>query len=134
MCVTSLSPVAQVFEVSSKNAVESLVGVMKPRIRAIVTDAVGGDQVGAAGFTSVMGGTKAADRHMVRMNYDLDEEAYHLLEVSEGYISRLYVRFIILEEYVHLVLLCVVSSSRQVHLSRRLDSSALLPLGTSSFR
>jgi len=30
---------------------------------------------------------------MVRMNYELDEEAYQLFEVSEGYISRLYVPF-----------------------------------------
>ena len=36
-----------------------------------------------------MGGGAVTDRHAVRMNYDLDEEAYQLLEVSEGYISRL---------------------------------------------
>ena len=91
MCVSSLGPVAQVLESASKTAVESLVSVLKPRIRAIVTDAVGGDNIGAgaAGFSSVMGGAKASDRHMVRMNYDLDDEAYELLQVSEGYISRL---------------------------------------------
>ncbi len=89
MCVASLGPVAQFMELSSKNAVESLVSVLKPRIRAIVTDAVGGDNLGPGAAAFALGGTKSTDRHMVRMNYDLDEEAYQLLEVSEGYISRL---------------------------------------------
>eukprot|EP00934_Nitzschia_sp_Nitz4_P006199 Nitzschia sp. Nitz4//scaffold98_size77359//3539//6343//NITZ4_005533-RA/size77359-snap-gene-0.0-mRNA-1//1//CDS//3329560712//6189//frame0 len=88
MCVKSFSPVAEYFKLASNTAVESLVSVLKPRLRAIVTDAVGGDGTGA-GFSSVMGGSKSTDRHAVRMNYDLDEEAYQLLEVSEGYISRL---------------------------------------------
>jgi hypothetical protein len=93
-CVKSFAPVGEFFKLSANTAVEALVSVLKPRIRAIVTDAVGGDGTGAAGF-SVMGGSKATDRHAVRMNYDLDEEAYHLLEVSEGYISRLYVIIIV---------------------------------------
>lgn len=89
MCVKGLAPVAELFQMSANAAVESLVSVMKPRIRAIVTDAVGdGSGGGAAGF-AVMGGANAADRHAVRMNYNLDDEAYELLEVSEGYISRL---------------------------------------------
>ena len=87
MCVKSFSPVAEIFKMASNNAIESLVSVLKSRIRAIVTDAVG-DGTGPAAF-NVMGGGKTADRHTVRMNYELDEEAYQLLEVSEGYISRL---------------------------------------------
>lgn len=88
MCVKSFAPVAELFQLTSNNAIESLVSVLKPRIRAIVTDSVGGDASGTAAF-SVMGGSKTTDRHAVRMNYDLNEEAYQLLEVSEGYISRL---------------------------------------------
>lgn len=97
MCVLSFGPVADMFSLASDEAVESLVSVLKPRIRAIVTDAVGGDH-GAThgaggGFSSVIGGggmaKSSADRHAVRMNYDLNEEAYQLLEVSESYISRL---------------------------------------------
>ncbi|KAL3935765.1 MAG: hypothetical protein SGBAC_008778 [Bacillariaceae sp.] len=89
MCVKGLSPVAEVFQLSAINAIESVVSVMKPRIRALVTDAVG-DGSGSAGFSTVIGGGNAlSERHMVRMNYDLDDEAYQLLEVSEGYISRL---------------------------------------------
>jgi len=93
MCVSSLLPVAQLLELSSKTALESLVSVLKPRIRAIVSDAVGGDHHGSGATSFSLGATKASDRHMVRMNYELDEEAYQLFEVSEGYISRLYVPF-----------------------------------------
>ena len=115
MCVKSLSPVAEVFKLAASNAIESLVGVLKPRIRAIVTDAVGGDGSGAAGGFSVMGAAKATDRHHVRMNYNLDEDAYQLLEVSEGYISRLYV--------VSLLLFIFVDSLGRGELSRATCSS-----------
>mmetsp|Transcript_11186 Transcript_11186/g.23609 ORF Transcript_11186/g.23609 Transcript_11186/m.23609 type:complete len:688 (-) Transcript_11186:122-2185(-) len=100
MCVKSFGPVAGTFTLASDQTVESLLSVLKPRIRAIVTDAVGSDHgashgVGgaASGFSSVMGGggiTKTStDRHAVRMNYELDEDAYQLLEVSQSYVSRL---------------------------------------------
>mmetsp|Transcript_22587 Transcript_22587/g.53399 ORF Transcript_22587/g.53399 Transcript_22587/m.53399 type:complete len:976 (+) Transcript_22587:117-3044(+) len=93
MCVKSFGPVSEMFTMASDQAVDSLVSILKPRIRAIVTDAVGGDHGGShttSGFSSVIGGSKAGgDRHAVRMNYELDDEAYQLLEVSESYISRL---------------------------------------------
>ena len=89
MCVKSFSPVTEVFKLSSTTAVESLVSVLQPRVRAIVNESVGADASAAAGFSSVMGGGKVTDRATVRMDYNLDEEAYQLLEVSEGYISRL---------------------------------------------
>jgi conserved oligomeric Golgi complex subunit 4 len=41
------------------------------------------------GASSVIGGGKAGDREMVRMNYNLDEETYNLLQLSEGYVDRL---------------------------------------------
>ena len=40
MCVKSLGPVAEMFTMASDQSVESLVSILKPRIRAIVTDAV----------------------------------------------------------------------------------------------
>jgi hypothetical protein len=41
------------------------------------------------GASAVMGGGKAGDRVTVRMNYNLDEETYELLQLSEGYVLRL---------------------------------------------
>lgn len=99
VCVLSLSSVAESFSLASDQAVESLLSELKPRIRAIVTDAVGSDHGAAhgvsasSGFSSVMGGggmsKTSTDRHAVRMNYELDEDAYKMLEVSQSYVSRL---------------------------------------------
>jgi len=96
MCVKSFSQVAETFTLASDQAVESLISVLKPRIRAIVNTSVGSDHGaphGTSGFSSVIGGggiTKTStERHAVRMNYDLDEDSYQLLEVSESYVSRL---------------------------------------------
>ena len=99
VCVNSFGSVTESFSLASDQALESLLSELKPRIRAIVTDAVGSDHgaahgVGAAsGFSSVIGGggiTKAStDRHAVRMNYELDDDAYKMLEVSQSYVSRL---------------------------------------------
>lgn len=99
VCVLSLASVAESFTLASDQAVASFLSELKPRIRAIVTDAVGSDHgaahgVGAAsGFSSVIGGGGIAktstDRHAVRMNYELDEDTYKMLEVSESYVSRL---------------------------------------------
>ena len=92
MCVKSLTPVAQSFQAASDGAVESLVSVLTTRVRSIVSDAVGSEGTAAsASFmgSSVMGGAKGLDRVTVRMNYNLDDEAYQLLQLSEGYMSRM---------------------------------------------
>ena len=132
VCVLSLGSVAESFTLASDQAVESLLSELKPRIRAIVTDAVGSDQgahgVGAAsGFSSVIGGggiTKASiDRHAVRMNYELDEDTYKMLEVSESYVSRLCT---LLDEF--LVPLCRYLAPRLA------DSLVIGVLGTVSKR
>jgi len=99
VCVLSLGAVTESFTLASDQAVESLLSELKPRIRAIVTDAVGSDQgvgqgvTAASGFSSVIGAggisNNSTDRQAVRMNYELDEDAYKMLEVSESYVSRL---------------------------------------------
>ena len=93
MCIKSFGPVAETFIVASDQAVECLISLLKPRIRSIVTESVGSDHgihKGTSSFSSVIGtGGTSADRHTVRMNYELDEDAYQLLEVSESYVSRL---------------------------------------------
>ncbi len=96
VCVLSLGSVTESFSLASDQALESLLSELKPRIRAIVTDAVGSEHgavPGSSGFSSVIGGgaiaKASADRHAVRMNYELDEDAYKMLEVSQSYVSRL---------------------------------------------
>jgi len=99
MCVKSLRNVADSFHVASNGAVESLESVLRPRIRSIVGEAVGTEGSAAApgstaGFmassVSVMGkAAGGADRVIVRMNYNLDDETYNLQQVSEGYVARI---------------------------------------------
>jgi len=93
MCVKTLTSVAESFRVASDSAIESLESVLRPRIRSIVGDAVGGSDtstfMGASSAVAMVGGGKAGDRVMVRMNYNLDEETYNLMQLSEGYVARL---------------------------------------------
>jgi hypothetical protein len=90
MCVKSIQPVTDSFRVASDSTLESLVSTLTPRVRAIVGDAVGTEGSASASFmsTSVMG-AKGTEHKTVRMNYDLDDAAYKLLQLSEGYMSRL---------------------------------------------
>jgi hypothetical protein len=91
LCVKSLATVTESFRIASNSAVESLESVLKPRLRSIVGEAVGSEASSSTTFmgSSVIGGGKTADRVMARMNYNLDEEAFNLLQVSEGYVTRL---------------------------------------------
>lgn len=97
MCVKSFGPVTESFRAASNGAVESLVAVLNSRVRSIVSDAVGADGA-ASSITSssfmgstVMAGGKGVDRSVVRMDYNLDDAAYKLLQLSEGCMARLYV-------------------------------------------
>jgi hypothetical protein len=89
MCVKSLGPVAQSFKGASNRAMNSLVSILTPRVRSMVGDALGLETSTTSSFmsSSVMG--KGTDRNTVRMNYDLDEEAYQMLQLGEGYMARL---------------------------------------------
>jgi hypothetical protein len=99
MCVKALSPVADAFQVSSNATMEALETILKPRLRSIVSEAVGSNDtstfMGAVTTTTLGGSTKShfggdhGRGDMMRMNYNLDEEAYNLVQLSEGYVSRL---------------------------------------------
>lgn len=86
LCVKALSTVAESFKAASDTTAESLVGILKPKVRSLVADAVGSD---ASASTSFMSSSVGKDRTAARMNYNLNEAAYKLLQLSEGYIARL---------------------------------------------
>ena len=90
MCVKSLSPVAEGFQLAADTAVDSLVTVLKQRIGNIVREVVGSEGGPAsAAFMGTMTGGKAGEKALIKMNYNLDDDSYQLLQLSEGYISRL---------------------------------------------
>ena len=84
-CIKSLMGVKDSFFTASNDSIDHLVSTVMPRVRSIVTESVGQDNVTTSGF---MGGSSTPG-HTVRMNYHLDTEAYEMAQLSEGYMSRL---------------------------------------------
>eukprot|EP00546_Thalassionema_frauenfeldii_P017496 CAMPEP_0178894582 /NCGR_PEP_ID=MMETSP0786-20121207/97_1 /TAXON_ID=186022 /ORGANISM="Thalassionema frauenfeldii, Strain CCMP 1798" /LENGTH=524 /DNA_ID=CAMNT_0020564689 /DNA_START=167 /DNA_END=1739 /DNA_ORIENTATION=+ len=85
-CVKNLSPVKESYENAAVAAVDGLVDVLKARVRSLVSDAVGSDSSTGASF---MASSVGKDRTTERMNYNLDDEAFKLSQISEGYMTRL---------------------------------------------
>ncbi|GKY97020.1 hypothetical protein MPSEU_000660800 [Mayamaea pseudoterrestris] len=88
MCVRSLQTVSDGFKVAADASIESLESVLKSRIRSIVGEAVGAEG-GVGTFMGSMGAGKATDRITARMNYNLDDDMYNLMQLSEGYMVHL---------------------------------------------
>jgi len=84
-CIKSLTGVQESFQSASNEAIDHLASTLMPRVRSIVNESVGQDNVATTGFMG--GGTVPGTS--VRMNYHLDDEAYEMAQLSEGYISRL---------------------------------------------
>lgn len=84
-CITSLSTVMEVYQNSSKEAAEQLIAIVVPRVRSIVNECAGQESSTSTSFMT--GGTAVATT--VQMNYHLDDEAYELAQISEGYMTRL---------------------------------------------
>ena len=122
ICVKSLRPVMEGFTGAADGAVENLVGTLKPRVRSLVSDAVGSDSTTSTSFMSSSVGV-GKDRAQIRMNYCLDEQSYKLTQVSEGYMSRLCSS---LDEIIQPL---------RAHLSPRLSDAVVLGvLGTAAKR
>ena len=90
MCVKGLSLVQDGLNGAVDVTIESLESTLRPRVRSIVSEAVGSEGSATAAFmVSPMGGGKADDRSTTGMNYNLDEKAYNLVQLSESYVARL---------------------------------------------
>jgi hypothetical protein len=88
VCIKSLSGAAKSFKHSSSEAIENLIDKLMPRVRSIVNESVGQDNTGGSSFGNVIGGSGTTANTM-RMNYHLDEHAFDMAQISEGYMSRL---------------------------------------------
>jgi hypothetical protein len=120
LCVKSLGTVTERFRMASDGTVENLESVLKTRIRVIVADAVGGSGE-SSGFMGV--GSKSTDKVTMRMNYNLDEDAYNFAQLGESYVSRL------------CVLLDELLEPLRIHLAPRLwDALLFQVMGTGAKR
>ena len=97
MCVRGLGGVVESFQGASARSMEDLVAAVTPRARQIVNEAVGQDAGGSnagSAATNFLGspvlavGNNAGTAATV-LDYNLDDDAFELSQISEGYIGRL---------------------------------------------
>jgi hypothetical protein len=87
MCIKSISSVTEACNNASNEAIEQLINIIMPRVRSIVNESVGQDSTTGTGFGNLGGGVTVMNT--VKMNYHLDDAAYQMSQLSEGYISKL---------------------------------------------
>jgi len=93
-CIKSLSTVADTLNNALKRSTENLSNQILPRIRTIVNDSVGQESTGTAAVSGVKVGVGISSNvSAVKMNYDLDEEAYELSQAGDGYLSKMLAAF-----------------------------------------
>eukprot|EP01083_Nonionella_stella_P274320 931038_1 len=98
MCIKSLANTMEAYQSSSNSAMDQLISVVMSRVRSIVNECVGQESAASSGFSNVMGGVgvgvgvgggTATAVNVVKMNYELDDAAFELAQLSEGYLSKL---------------------------------------------
>ena len=119
LCIKALGTITDGFTLASNGILESLEGILKPRIRSMLGEAAEGSSSAAsalanasassstaAAATTFMGSTamikgaavgvgagvvggSGGERVLSRMNYHLNDDTYNLLQLSESYMSRL---------------------------------------------
>jgi hypothetical protein len=93
MCVKGLGGVVESFVHASAQSMEELISTLLPHVRQMVNDAVGqegSNTIAATNFLGspvLTGGATASVR--TALDYNLDDEAFELSQISEGYIGRL---------------------------------------------
>jgi len=86
-CIKLLTPVMEHFKNAAiRNMEQNLGPQILPKVRNLTNESVGLD-ASTSGATSFM--STSAPVAQVKMNYNLDEEAFELAQVTEGYMSRL---------------------------------------------
>ena len=93
MCVKGLGGVVESFVHASAQSMEELISTLWPHVRQLVNDAVGQESSSTIAATNFLGspvltgGTTTAVRSA--LDYNLDDEAFELSQISEGYMGRL---------------------------------------------
>ena len=94
MCIKGLGGVVESFSQTSDRSMERLVSAIMPRVRQIVNDAVGQEGGGTTATASNFlgspvltgGATSVAMNHL---DYNLDDQAFELAQISESCMSRM---------------------------------------------
>jgi hypothetical protein len=144
MCVKGLGGVVESFAQASGRSMEQLISTLLPQVRQIVGDAVGQDGGGTSATTSnflgspvLAGGATIAP---TVLNYELDDQAFELSQISEGFVVRMCSRLdeLIVPLRVHLVpklsddLLVGILGGMSKRLEAAIRKSKFTPLGAIS--
>lgn len=144
MCIKGLGGVVESFTQASGRSMEQLISTLLPQVRQIVGDAVGQESGGTSAAASnflgspvLAGGATAAPS---ALNYELDDEAFELSQISEGFVVRMCNRLdeVIDPLRVHLVpklsddLLVGILGGMSKRLEAAIRRSKFTPLGAIS--
>ncbi len=93
MCVKGLGGVVESFTRASAQSVEELISTLWPQVRQLVNDAVGQESSSTMAATNFLGSPVltggATTSVKAALDYNLDDEAFELSQISEGYMGRL---------------------------------------------
>ena len=93
MCIKGLDAVVDLFLQASKRSIEHLLSTFLPRVRQIVNDAVGHEGGSTTATASNFLGSPVlsspATTASTCLNYDLDDKAFELTQIGEGYMGHM---------------------------------------------
>ena len=93
MCIKGLDAVVDLFLQASKRSIEHLLSTFLPRVRQIVNDAVGHEGGSTTATASNFLGSPVlsgpATAASTCLNYDLDDKAFELTQIGEGYMGHM---------------------------------------------
>ncbi len=93
MCVKGLGGVVESFTHASAQSIEELISTLWPHVKQIVNDCVGQESSSTIAATNFLGSPVltggATTSVKSALDYNLDDEAFELSQISEGYIGRL---------------------------------------------
>jgi hypothetical protein len=93
MCVKGLSGIIESFSQALVRSIEELIATLLPCVRQIVNDSVGQDSSSLGAASNFLGtpvlAVGNATTAKVILDYNLDDAAFELSQISEGYIGQM---------------------------------------------
>jgi len=90
MCVKGLGGVVESFSQASSRSMDELIATLLPRARQIVNESVGFESPSTANAaTNFLGTGGTTTMAITVLDYNLDDAAFELSQISEGYIGRM---------------------------------------------
>ena len=90
MCVKGLGGVVESFIQASSRSMEELIATLLPRARQIVNESVGLESASTSAASNFLGGPVLQTTNATTvLDYNMDDAAFELSQISEGYMGRM---------------------------------------------